>query len=149
MQSITAVFFSDPTLTEVAEGLEDFEGVETGCIRSDLFDDVTLICNVSKPEEVIPQLNVTWLHDGTVRPGVIQVLNGGTTVTHTLRFNSSVADDSGNYTCVAELVIPESTTITQSASIEVIFRSKYKIGFAIYDLLYELVMKIHCIAVSE
>ena len=128
IKCMTAAFFSDPTLTEVAEGLENFEGVETGCIHSDLFDNVTLICNVSKPEEVIPSLTVTWLHDGTVRPGVIQVLTGGATVTHTLRFDSSVADDSGNYTCVAELVIPESTTIMQNATVEIIFRSELK-GF--------------------
>ena len=121
----TCCFFSDPVLTEVAEGLENFEGVETGCIHSDLFDNVTLFCNVSKPEEVVPQLTVTWLHNGTVLPGDVQVLNGGATVTNTLRFNSSVADDSGNYTCVAELVIPESTTITQFFTIEVTFKSEY------------------------
>ena len=59
--------------------------------------------------------------------GSIHVLNGGATVTHTLIFNSSVADDSGNYTCVAELVIPDSTNITQSATIELTFKSEFKV----------------------
>ena len=130
--------FSDPTLTEFAEGLEDFEGAETGCIHSDLFDNVTLICTVTKPEVVIPQLNVTWYHDEQQRNGVVQSLNGGATVANTLRFNSSVSSDSGSYTCVAELVIPESTTITDSATIEVIFRSEF-IGFCnLIILFYEL-----------
>ena len=119
------LFSSDPTLTEIAEGLEDFEGVETGCIHSDLFDNITLTCTVTKPEEVIPELTVIWLHDKTLYSGDIQFLNGGATVTNTLKFDSFVADDSGNYTCVAELVIPESASITKSATI-FIFRSKLK-----------------------
>ena len=119
------MLFSDPTLTEIAEGLEDFEGAETGCIHSDLFDKVTLTCTVTKPEEVIPELTVIWFHDGILCSGDIQFLNGGATVTNTLTFNTSVANDSGNYTCVTELVIPESANITKSATIEIIFRSKF------------------------
>ena len=137
-----AAVFSDPTLTEISEGLEDFEGVETGCIHSDLFDNVTLTCNVTKPEEIIPVLTVTWLHDGDISNGDLQFLNGGATVTNTLRFDSSFAKDSGNYTCVAELVIPESTDVIQSATIEVTFRSESIIVFAFHNCLYELVMKI-------
>ena len=101
-------------------------GVETGCIHSDLFDNVTLICNVTKPSEVIPELTVTWLHDGNVRNGVIQSFNGGATVTNTLIFDSSVAGDSGNYTCVGQLVIPESTSIDKFMTTEVIFRGEFK-----------------------
>ena len=123
--------FPDPKLT-FAEGVEDFEGVETGCIHSDLFDSVTLVCNVSKPEEVIPELTVIWLHDGTLCSEDMQVLNGGVTVTNTLRIDPSVADDSGNYTCVAMLVIPESANVTQSIIIEVIFKSEHMLkGFSI------------------
>ena len=93
---------------------------------------MTLICNVSKPEEVIPELTVTWLHDGTLRSEDMQLLNGGVTVTNTLRVDPSGADDSGNYTCVAKLVIPESTNITQSIIVEVIFKREYTLkGLAI------------------
>ena len=117
-------FFSDPHLT-FAEGVEIFAGVETGCIHLDLFDNLTLICNVSKPEEVLPELTVNWLHNGTFRSEAMQLLNGGVTVTNTLEIDPSVVDDSGNYTCVAKLVIPESANITQSIIVEVIFKSEY------------------------
>ena len=105
---------------------EDFVGVETGCIHSNLFDKVILICSATKPPEVIPELTVGWLHNGIVREeGVIQSLSGGATVTNTLNFTSSDADDSGNYTCAAQLVIPESRNITNFTSIDVIFRSEF------------------------
>ena len=95
---------------------------------------MTLTCTVTKPAEVIPQVTVTWYHDEELRNGVAQLLNGGATVTNTLRFDSSVSSDSGNYTCVAELVTLESMNITQSTTIEVVFRSEY-MGSAISEFI--------------
>ena len=86
---------------------------------------MTLICTVTKPAKVIPPLTVAWFHEGVLRNGVIQSMNGGATVMNTLRFDSSVAGDSGNYTCISGIVIPESTNVSQSASIEVIFRGEF------------------------
>ena len=117
-------YSSDPILTLLMKGPKSFEGVEMGCIDSDLFDNVTLICTGTKPPEVILELIVTWFHDGDLCNGDVHSLNGGATVINTLRLDSSIADDSGNYTCIAKVIIPESTEVNQSTSSEVIFRSE-------------------------
>ena len=77
-----------------------------------MFENLQLICNVSKPLEVLPNLMVTWFQDGIVVDGDYEQSSGGAIVTSMLSFNASRFGE--NYTCVAEIVIPESPNITNS-----------------------------------
>ena len=90
-----------------------FLGLETSCTDSDPYDNFTLTCTASKPALVLPDLEVIWYHNGTVRN---TVQNGNTYITNAINFPTSFANDSGTYTCVARLVIPDSPNIIQTAN---------------------------------
>ena len=90
-----------------------FLGLETSCTDSDPYDNFTLTCTASKPALVLPDLEVIWYHNGTVRN---TVQNDNTYITNTINFPTSFTNDSGTYTCVARLVIPDSPSIIQTAN---------------------------------
>ena len=90
--------------------------METSCTDSDPYDNFTLTCTASKPALVLPELEVVWYHNGTVRNAV---QNNNTYITNTINFPKSFANDSGIYTCVAKLVIPDSSNITQQVNISI------------------------------
>ena len=93
-----------------------FTGLETSCTDSDPYDNFTLTCTASKPALVLPELEVIWYHNGTVRNAV---QNNNTYITNTINFPKSFANDSGIYICVAKLVIPDSSNITQQVNISI------------------------------
>ena len=110
---------------------DSFLGLETGtsCPNTSDYDDVTLTCTASKPLLVVPPLMVRWIRDTTngSQPqndtlGSVTVSNGGTFVTNTLTFPTSMANDSGTYVCYAALGIPDSDIIMISGSSNVTFR---------------------------
>ena len=107
-----------------------FTGLETSCTDSDPYDNFTLTCTASKPALVLPELEVIWYHNGTVRNAV---QNNNTYITNTINFPKSFANDSCIYTCVAKLVITNSSNITQQVNISI----RRKILFTIF-LLKEL-----------
>ena len=96
-------------------------GLETSCTDSDPYDNFTLTCTASKPALVLPDLEVILYHNGTVRS---TVQNDNTYITNTINFPTSFANDSGAYTCVARLVIPGSSNITQTANTTIKLRRK-------------------------
>ena len=98
-----------------------FLGLETSCTDSDPYDYFTLTCTASKLALVLPDLEVTWYHNGTVR-NIVQ--NDNTYITNTINFPTSFANDSGTYTCVARLVIPDSPNIIQTANTTITLRCK-------------------------
>ena len=91
---------------------DSFLGLETSCPASDPYDSFTLVCTASKPSLVIPALEVTWKHNGTICQGVVTTQNDDTFVTNTLSFPTSFANNSGIYTCIAKLTILESPDIS-------------------------------------
>ena len=91
---------------------DSFLVLETSCPDSYPYDNFTLVCTASKPALVIPALKVMWLHNGTERQGVITIKYDHAFVTNTLSFPTSFANDSGTYTCIAKLTIPESPGIS-------------------------------------
>ena len=91
---------------------DSFLGLETSCPASDPYDNFTLVCTASKPALIIPTLEVIWLHNGTVRQGVVTTNND--IMTNTLSIITSKTSDSGSYTCQATLIIPDSNNITTS-----------------------------------
>ena len=78
----------------------------------------------SKPEVVIPDLEVFWLHSGVERTDNSEITTNGTFVVNTLNFMTSTADDSGSYICVAKIQIPYSTTIQLSEESTIFIRGK-------------------------
>ena len=111
----------DPVISEFTAVPNFILGLETSCTDSDPYDNFTLTCTASKPAIVLPDLEVIWYHNGTVRN---TVQNGNTYITNTINFPTSFANDSGTYTCVARLVIPDSPNIIQTANTTITLRCK-------------------------
>ena len=103
---------------------DSFLGLETSCPASDPYDKFTLVCTASKPSQVIPSLEVIWLHNGTIHQGVVTTQNDDTFVTNTLSFPTSFANDSGTYTCIAKLTILESPDISLTENSTITLRRK-------------------------
>lgn len=106
---------------------ENFSELETTCDYADRFENLLLTCNSSKPSVVLPELTVTWFQDGLVVDGIIEQSNNGILVTNTLTLNSTESREGGNYTCVAEILIPESPNITESMVSQVAPQGKIQI----------------------
>ena len=101
-----------------------FLGLETSCPDSGPYDNFTLVCTASKPALVISALEVIWLHNGAIRQGVVTTENDDTYVMNTLSFPASFANDSGIYTCIAKLTIPESPDISLIENSTITLRCK-------------------------
>ena len=116
--------FPDPVIDNFNAEPDDFLGLETSCLASLEYDKFYLSCMASKPEIVIPDLEVFWLHNGVERIDNSDVITNGTFVVNELNFTNSRADYTGNYTCVARIQIPYSTTIQLSEESTVVIRGK-------------------------
>ena len=94
--------------------------MEAGCPDSDLYDNFTLVCSARKPALVIPQLEVTWLHNGTLQGGNV-TMDGGGLQTNTLHISNASVSDSGTYQCIARISIPDSpeVNITKSSMVTI------------------------------
>ena len=99
-----------------------FLGLETSCSDSAPYNNFSLVCTASKPAQVIPALEVIWLHNGTIRQGVVTTENDDTFVTNTLNFPKIFLNNSGIYTCYAKLTISESPDIRVTDNSTVTFR---------------------------
>ena len=121
---LTFLFLIDPVIRDFATRPDSFLGLETTCPDSDPYDNFTLVCIASKPALVVPALEVIWLHNGTERQGVVTTENDDTYVMNTLSFPTSFANDSGTYTCIAKLTIPESPDISLIENSTIILRCK-------------------------
>ena len=113
--------FPDPVIGNFKAEPDEFLGLETSCLASLEYDKFYLSCMASKPEIVIPDLEVFWLHNGVEHS---EVATNGTFVVNTLNFMTSTANDTGNYTCVARIQIPYSTTIQLSEESTIVIRGK-------------------------
>ena len=106
---------------------DSFLGLETSCPDSDRYDDFTLICTATKPTIVIPDLVLTWTHNGTMETGTVDTTGTDTavtTVTNILSFPNTTASDSGTYRCVARIDIPDSTAIMTSEESTAVLKCK-------------------------
>ena len=120
-------YISDPEIIRFTSSPDSFVGYETPCSDSSLYSKFILTCTAGKPQQVIPELEVIWQHNGTEISNNIQtsVLNNVTYKTNTLIFTKFVPEDSGNYTCIARIVIPESTTIQSSKESLITIKGKH------------------------
>ena len=114
----------DPVIGNFNAEPDNFIGLETSCLVSLEYDKFYLSCMASKPEIVIPDLEVLWLHNGVERIDNSKITTNGTFVVNELNFTNSTANDTGNYTCVARIQIPYSTTIQLSEESTIVIRGK-------------------------
>ena len=114
----------DPVIGNFNAEPDNFIGLETSCLASLEYDKFYLSCIASKPEIVIPDLEVFWLHNGVERIDNSKITTNGTFVVNKLNFTNSTANDTGNYTCVARIQIPYSTPIQLSEESTVVIRGK-------------------------
>ena len=81
----------------------------------------SLTCNATKPNEVIPNISLTWFHNGTQ----LDTSALGVTISEDESSNGAIrstllsvaadnASDSGSYSCQASLAIPESGAVENS-----------------------------------
>ena len=94
-------YFIDPAIGDFTALPDSFPDLEKSCSDSDPYGDFSLVCTASKPNLVIPSLEVIWLHNGTERQGVVTYNNEGTYVINILSFPKTFANDSGTYSCHA------------------------------------------------
>ena len=83
----------------------------------------TLTCNANKPNSVSPSIELIWYHDNVLvdssRSGISiheQEVMGGVEKSSVLTITSASTTDSGDYTCVAVIDIPESDRVTSNQS---------------------------------
>ena len=117
----------DPVIGNFSASPDSFLGLETSCPDSYPYDDFTLTCTATKPTIVIPDLVLTWMHNGTQINGTVVTTGNDTavtTVTNTLSFPTTMSSDTGTYRCVARIDIPDSTTIMTSEESTAVLRCK-------------------------
>ena len=123
------LFHVDPSIGNFAAFPNEFLGLETSCFDSYPFDDFTLNCSASVPAIVLPDLQLFWLHDGTLRSSnsITYNMTIGNELHKltSLSFPTSTTEDSGSYKCVALLVIPDSDNITRMEESVVTIRREY------------------------
>ena len=124
-QTVVLLFFIDPAIGDFTDMPDSFLGLQKSCSDSDPYDNFTLVCTASKPALVIPTLEVIWLHNGTEHQGVVTYNSEGTYVINTLNFPKTFVNDSGTYSCLAKLFIPDSPDITLIKNINVILKCKW------------------------
>ena len=127
MTSSSNCHISDPEIISFTSSPESFMGLETSCSDSLPYSKLILTCTAGKLQQVIPELEVIWQHNGTEISNNIQtsLLNDVTYKTNTLNFTNFVPEDSGNYTCITRIVIPESPTIQSSKENTITIKGKH------------------------
>ncbi len=88
----------------------------------------TLNCTATKPLIVLPDLQLYWLHNGTIRSSnsiTYNTTNGDTLYKlNVLSFPTSTPEDTGSYECVSRIVIPDSDNITETGKSVVLIRGR-------------------------
>ena len=133
MNSSFNSLISDIEIINFTSSPDSFMGLETLCSDSLPYSKLILTCTAGKLQQVIPELEVIWQHNGTEISNSIltSVLNNVIYKTNTLNFTKFVPEDSGNYTCIARIVIPESPTIQSYKESIITIKCKHKNNFLI------------------
>ena len=92
------------------------------------FNTFNLNCTATKPDNIIPSLQLSWYHDGVQLDDSIssvtireENVNSGMAKSNVLSVTSAGVLNSGLYTCSAEVSIPESSTVmmNQTATVTI------------------------------
>ncbi len=93
----------------------------------------TLTCTANKPSNISPSLELFWYHDEELldssHPKISiyeqEVVTGGVEKFSVLTITSASNINSGDYTCVAVIDIPESNRVTSNHSATVTIQGTY------------------------
>ena len=124
MNTVSLLLFLDPEIGNFIAIPDIFIILETTCPESFPFSKFSLTCIARKPEIVIPELEVIWLHNGVERTDNSKIVTNGTHIVNTLNFTTATSSDTGNYTCISRIIIPESSTIQLSEESIIVVRGK-------------------------
>ena len=125
-------FCPDPEIANFTAMPHHFLGLETTCPESLPFGKFLLTCIASKPENVVPELEVIWLQNGVEHTDNSDIVTNGTHTVNTLNFKTTTTNDTGNFTCVSRIVIPESSIIQLSEESNIIIRGMLSVLAYIY-----------------
>ena len=126
------IFPTDPEIEQFVNIHEDFVGNlftnnQSSCVYvyTEELNGLNLTCTASKPTDVIPELRVIWIQNSIESISELYHMENNTVTTSTLALNSTELNASGNYTCLADLLIPDSLNITKSIVFnETVFKGK-------------------------
>ena len=113
---------TDPPITNFSVVPVKVIALENGCPDSEPHNNFTLVCTAKKPIEVNPELQLTWMHNGTQQFGSVSSISEGHIKTNTLLVNTTTLDDHGTYTCTARIIIPSSPEVSRTGTSEIIVR---------------------------
>ena len=116
--------FLDPEIGNFIAIPDIFISLETTCLEFFSFSKFSLTCIASKTEIVIPELEVIWLHNEVKRTDNSKIITNGTHIVNTLNFTTATSSDTGNYTCISRIIIPESSNIQLSEESVIVVRGK-------------------------
>ena len=104
------------------------------------YNSFTLVCNASKPSEVIPELELLWynnqtqLLDSNIGVSISEEGSGGTQKSSALSVSSASSSSSGTYLCIAKITVDESSTIEAMATAVIVIKGKPRIHCLDIDL---------------
>ena len=105
-----------------------FTGATAGSYNS-----FSLSCTATIPQSVVPALELNWYHNNTQLDASVDQISisgeerrNGAEISSTLSIVSAQTGNSGDYTCVAGVTIPESTTVQANQTGTVNIRGKLK-----------------------
>ncbi len=113
---------TDPTLTIMVTPTE-YSGKDISP-----FNTFSLSCTATKPENIVPSLQLNWYHNGVQMDDSVsgvtiqeEEVNGGVEKSSELTVTSASVLSSGMYTCSAIVSIPDSTPVmsNQTATVTI------------------------------
>ena len=123
---IVLLSITDPTITTVVTP-SSYSGLDV-----DPFNSFTLICTARKPSSIVPALDLSWYHNEMQLDNSIIGISileeegsGGAERSSMLMVSSATTTNSGVYTCIASVSVPESNTVTSNQSATVTIRGQY------------------------
>jgi len=99
---------------------------------ADSYNSFSLSCTATKPQSVVPALELNWYHNNTQLDASLDQVSitgeerrNGAEISSILSIVATQTENSGDYTCVVGVTIPESTTVQVNQTGTVTIRGKY------------------------
>lgn len=134
------ILFSDPEIILQVSPTEAV-GLEESCPDSVPYRNITLVCTATKPLEVVPELSVSWTHEGVSQEADELSQNSGSRQTRTIRLLEVNSSNAGTYMCTASIVLPDSPTVMENKTSMVYYRGK-RVN-QLFNAIFECFLTLH------